>query len=289
MQSPRPFCSVVVPSRGRPRQLEHCLLALAETSYPRDRFEVVVVGDVMPPRARDRIVDRLGLVELRAEDLSPASARNLAGRHAQGEILAFTDDDCRPDAAWLEALASAVEVEPGAGAGGRTVNGLAANRWSVASQHIIDLAYAYYNGGGVAFLATNNLAVRAEEFRQIGGFDERFATAEDRDFCRRWLAHGLALRYVPEAIVYHEHELTLPGFLGQHFRYGRGAFRFHFGSGGATRRQLRSALGFHAALPGMLGRNGDARPSRLAEVTLWQAANGAGFAWEALVGATRRR
>jgi hypothetical protein len=32
---------------------------------------------------------------------------------------------------------------------------------------------------------------------------------------------------VPEAVVRHSHSLTLPGFLRQHFHYGRGAFHFH--------------------------------------------------------------
>jgi hypothetical protein len=37
----------------------------------------------------------------------------------------------------------------------------------------------------------------------------------------------LGLLYLPEAVVYHSHRLTLAGFLRQHFTYGRGAWHFH--------------------------------------------------------------
>ena len=44
---------------------------------------------------------------------------------------------------------------------------------------------------------------------------------EDREFSDRWSARGLPTLTVESAAVHHAHDLTLPGFLRQHFTYGR--------------------------------------------------------------------
>jgi GT2 family glycosyltransferase len=69
------------------------------------------------------------------------------------------------------------------------------------------------------------MAVSAEGFHQIGGFDVRFplAAAEERDLCERWFSDGRPMIYVPEACVHHAHPLTPVSFWRQHATYGRGA------------------------------------------------------------------
>src|SRR5205807_9152665 len=93
---------------------------------------------------------------------------------------------------------------------------------------LIDVGYAQNNSGPAdrRWFTTNNLAVPTAGFRAIGGFDSSFRTAEDRDFCSRWVQSGLRMSYEPRAVVEHEHRHTLQSFLGVHFTYGRGAFRY---------------------------------------------------------------
>src|SRR5262249_51289146 len=59
-----------------------------------------------------------------------------------------------------------------------------------------------------------------------GGFSETFplAAGEDHDFCHRWQHEGWETVFVPEAVVRHNHQLTLRGFGRQHFNYGRGLY-----------------------------------------------------------------
>ena len=66
-------------------------------------------------------------------------------------------------------------------------------------------------------------------FQAIGGFNMTFPLAadEDREFCDRWLHHGLPMSYAIDVRLYHAHHLTLKTFWLQHFNYGRGAFHFH--------------------------------------------------------------
>jgi GT2 family glycosyltransferase len=261
-----PAASVIVPTRRRPESLQRCLAAIEALDYPRELVEVVVVDD--------------------EEGRGPAAARNQGIARSTGELLAFTDDDCEPEPKWLALLARAIGDRERL-AGGHTVNALKANRYSAASQAITDAVYAHYNADPrkAGFLASNNLAGPKGAFERLGGFDERFALAagEDRDLCSRWLEQGGELVYVPGGVVRHSHGLDLGGFWRQHYGYGRGTY---------LQRRLRAERGndFELApsatsgiLSGAVRRTISKRsPSGLALLGVWQLANAAGFARQAL-------
>lgn len=238
-----PIFSIVIPTYNRPAQLAVCLQACARLDYPPDCFEVIVVDDG-GITSLDEVVARfdgvLKLKLLRQENAGPAAARNRGASEAGGEFLAFTDDDCSPDPKWLRALAAQFVASPECAAGGQTLNALTRNIYSTASQHLISYLFSYYNviPQAARFFPSNNLAFPTRQFRGIGGFDVSYprAAAEDRELCDRWLHHGYRMFYAAEALVYHAHDLTLRTFLGQHFRYGRGAFCFH---------QIRAQRGQH--------------------------------------------
>jgi GT2 family glycosyltransferase len=232
MNRSQPFFSIVVPTCERPIQLSRCLESLAALDYPQERFEVVVVDDGSANRL-DAVVapfqPRLSLQLLRQKNTGPAAARNFGSQHARGEFLAFTDDDCQPDAGWLRELARHCVATPDHVVGGRTVNALPQNPYSETSQAIIESVYSHFNvhPDGARFFASNNFAVSAELFRQMKGFAEDFVTSEDREFCARWRSAGRRLSYAPTAVVCHAHDLCLRSLWRQHFGYGRGARRFH--------------------------------------------------------------
>ncbi len=108
------------------------------------------------------------------------------------------------------------------------MNGAPERPFATASQSILDAVYRHCNSdpGGARFFASLNLAVPTAAFRALGGFDGRLRTAEDREFCDRWLGNGRRIAYAPEAIVRHDSHRTLAGFWGKHFQHGRGGRRF---------------------------------------------------------------
>jgi GT2 family glycosyltransferase len=194
---------------------------------------VIVVddGSKTPPEAVVRnFCDQINITLLTRPNSGPASARNTGAAHAKGEFLAFTDHDCASDPAWLKALANRFRAAPDHMIGGQTINALSENIVSTASQQLISYLYDYYNLSykRTRLFISNNLAVPAEQFRTIGGFDTSFqlAAGEDREFSDRWLHHGYQTTYAPEAMVYHAHALALLSFCGQHFNYGRGLSAF---------------------------------------------------------------
>lgn len=312
-----PTCTVVVPAHGRPRALARCLEALARLDYPADRLDVVVVDDGSPDPLRPAVeamrpgagrsdgAPRRGSAStepavrwIRQENAGPAAARNRGARAGTARFVAFTDDDCEPEAGWLARLVEALAEDPDALVGGRTVNALPDNPWSVASQQLVSYLYDYYLGpeeehdgprpGG--FLTSNNLAAAREAFLEAGGFDERFpdAAAEDRELCRRWRAGGGRLRYEPEAVVRHSHHLDALSFLKQHHRYGRGARRLHEAAGAGDGAEFEGPAFYAGLLRWPLGRLEP--PEALvtaALLALSQVAAAAGYVREAVRGVHR--
>lgn len=226
--------SIIIPTYKRPDRLVECIRSLAGLNYDRRHFEVIVVDDgsgtlaqveeVLRP-LRDKIEIRL----IEQPHAGPAAARNFGARQAAFEYLAFTDDDCRLDPEWLAAYSRQFAVSPHCLAGGDTINALADNIYSQASQLLVSYLYGYYQTKGAPFLASNNIALSRTLFDQLHGFDERFPLAggEDRDFCARAVQEGHELAFVPGAIVHHFHALSLRRFIRQHKNYGRGALFFH--------------------------------------------------------------
>ena len=226
--------SIIVPTYNRPQPLTNCLQSLANLDYPHNCFEVIVVDDgsiISLDRVVKSFQSQLDITLIHQANAGPAMARNTGANLAKGQYLGFTDDDCTLDPNWLSALENIFSKRPNALLGGKTINALPDNPYSTASQLLIDYIYDYYNlnSSQPEFFASNNFAVSRELFNQVGQFDLNFplAAAEDREFCDRWLFSGYSLYYVPQAIIYHAHDLNLPRFWRQHFNYGCGAFYFH--------------------------------------------------------------
>lgn len=291
MGDPMDF-SVVVTTRNRPVQLVALLTALSQVDYPRDRYEVLVADDGSDTPLEGAVAPLTGTLNLRLvrrEPGGPARGRNTAARLARGKYIAFTDDDCLPEPEWLREAWKALEANPGAMAGGGTVNGLPENPYSSASQFITDLVYAHYNGGetGPRFFLTNNMAAPRSQFEQLGGFDEDYVlcACEDRDLCDRWRHAGFRLVYAPLARVRHMHRLTLASYCRQHFTYGRGAVRFHKMTALRGSGRLRDHFSFHRSV-GSWFREAFRRSPGLGGVKtcglliLWQVANAAGYLYE---------
>jgi GT2 family glycosyltransferase len=241
MSRQTPYFSIVVPTYNRPRQLHACVQSLAGLDYPKDRFEVLIVDDGST-EAFDRADFNSAIPEnfriVRQPNGGPGAARNKGASLAVGDYLAFTDDDCQPQPGWLRALARASRENPEAMLGGFTCNGVSGNPCSEASAELQNWLYDWCatRNPAMRFFASSNLSLPTEAFHKLGGFETRKVrlASEDRELCGRWLAAGLCLCYVPEAVIYHYHQLDGSKFLAQHFAYGRGAFRL---------RQARAAEG----------------------------------------------
>jgi GT2 family glycosyltransferase len=275
--------TIVVPSYNRPDRLRGCLEALM--SLRGGPYDIVVVDD----GSREPLAPVCAAFDpdvrcLRQDNSGPAAARNAGAAAARSGFLAFTDDDCRPEPGWVEALLSAQSGDARRLVGGRVINLLDGNVYAAASQSLCDFLYDYFGAetGDVPFFTSNNIGCDKAAFERLGGFDRSFplAAAEDRDFGLRWSGTpGGTLVYAPGAVVGHAHNLTFRSFLRQHSNYGRGARHLHrVMDGRGDARPKIERLAFYLRLIGYpLGRPGRARLAQAALLALSQAAMISGY------------
>lgn len=250
-----PEFSVIIPTHERGETICACLDSLCRLDYPHERFEVIVVDDgsrESPHELVERYADRLPIQFERASHAGPAAARNVGAGIARGAVLVFVADDCRPEPGWLRALARHFADRPATAASGQVLNSTPESRCAEAAQLLNEYLGSWFNTEerGVGFCTPNNLAVPADSFRALGGFDPHFAYAgEDRDFCARWNEAGLRIAPCPDAVVQHVHPLSCSQFLKQQFRYGRGSLRYRRRRAERLRTPLRfERPGFYAGL-----------------------------------------
>ena len=190
------FASVIVPTRNRAALLDRLLRSMEGLSS--GEWEVIVVDDGsidgtagVAKRARER---GLPLQYLYQPWGKMGAARNLGLRHARGEIVAFTDDDCVVDRDWLHAIVAEFARHPDAlGVQGKTLTDHAA--MTPFTRQVEQLV------GGQPY-RTCNIAYRASVLRELGGFDERLIRGEDVVMGMRVLERG-SIEFAPDAIVVH--------------------------------------------------------------------------------------
>jgi glycosyltransferase involved in cell wall biosynthesis len=250
--SETPYLSVIVPTRKRNRQLGECLCSLAEQDYPRPHWEVIVVfdgEDLQPDAEISAAAGRMTVTIVTQPHAGCGMARNTGASRARGRFLVFTDDDCRFPPDWLSRYAQAFARDGESLIAGRSVNALRANPYSQTTQDIVD----YLQSRASAPVAvSNNFAVPAEGFHDIGGFHQRYyrrpPAAEDRDFSARWISAGRRIVDAPGIVVYHAHALGLRSFLRQHYNYGRGAYVLHRTPAQSAPGPGRQPAGFYLSL-----------------------------------------
>lgn len=194
-----PRWSVVIPTYDRHATLAAVLerLAPGAQALDADAYEVVVTDDARRPATRAFLAERFPWARyVEGPSRGPAANRNHGAAVARGEWLAFTDDDTLPAREWLAAYARAAAANPRAEAlEGRT---------TCPGGFGTPMHYAPVNETGGRFWSCN-VAVRADTFRRVEGFDEGFTVAhmEDQDLRERLRWMGVTTVWVPDAHVEH--------------------------------------------------------------------------------------
>ena len=208
-----PDVSVVIASHGRPIRLRWLLNALEEQTLQPDRWDVTVVHDYDTGTAA-RIFDdhdltrqgRLHQASITGDRASPARQRNIGWRTATGALVAFVDDDCRPEPRWLERLVEEAGHHPGAFVQGATrPDPFERDVFAAPHPHTVRAEPPS------RFAQTCNILYPRSLLEQLGGFEERLVTGEDFDLSLRARRLGAPHIGAPEAVVFHAVEaMTLP-------------------------------------------------------------------------------
>jgi GT2 family glycosyltransferase len=217
---PWPSMSVVVCTHNGGRTMRDCCEGLRKLEYP--RFEVIVVNDGSTDETAE-IVREYGFRLINTENCGLSNARNTGREAATGEIIAYLDDDARPDPQWLTYLASAFLNTAYAAVGGPNI--------APPGDGPIADCVAHAPGGPVHVLLSDleaehipgcNMAFRKTALEAVGGFDPQFRVAgDDVDVCWRLQQHGFKLGFSPGAMVWHHRRNSVRAYWRQQKGYGR--------------------------------------------------------------------
>ncbi len=217
---------VVVNYRGADDTIT-CVRGLQELDWPADRLEVVVVENASGDDSASRIRAACpGVVLVEAgSNTGFAGGCNLGVAHSTGEYVAFLNNDARPHPRWVAEAVAVLDVTPDVGAVASKVLDWEGERIDYVDGSLtwFGMGYkrevedvddgTYQTPRDVLFGTGAAMFVRAELFREIGGFDERFFMFyEDVDLGWRLNLLGHRVRYVPGSVAYHRHHATMNKF-----------------------------------------------------------------------------
>lgn len=281
-----PGVAVVLCTRDRPELLRGALEALVPALRPQD--EAVVVDSASSGPESRVVAERLGLRVVRCDRPGLSRARNAGVAATSRPVVAFTDDDCRPDPRW-PAVVERAFTDPHVGlvtgrvlAVGQGTGTRLSTRDATAPRRFRGPTRPGLVGHGA------NMALRRTALDQLGGFDELLGAggplraADDWDVFWRVLRLGWEAVYEPDSVVTHDQWRTRRAALRVRYGYALGA-----GALGVKALRLSDPLG-RRILADRLLRQGAERAlrglvRRRPELVLDAAANLAG----GLVGAAR--
>jgi glycosyltransferase involved in cell wall biosynthesis len=239
-----PMVSVIICTRGRTEILERAVSSVIKSNYP--RFELILIDQNRDDRI-ERILGTL-LKDQRIRHIKSATqgvgtARNIGMRNTQGEIVAFTDDDCEVMSDWINELVRAFQSDQKVG----VVLGKV-----LAGPHDSNTGFIPAYFPKAPFLACSIrekhkvegigacMGIRKTTWTALRGFDEYMGSGaplksgEDTDFIVRTLLSGYYVYETPEVAVVHHSFRTWEESqqLIKNYMYGFGAmFVKHFKSG----------------------------------------------------------
>ncbi len=220
MDRPWPKISVVVCTYNGKRLIRDCCEGLREVTYP--NFEVLMVDDGSTDGVGE-IPKEFGFKVIRTPNQGLSRARNVGMENASGEIIAYLDDDARPDPHWLHYLAHTYMTSNHVAVGGPNIP-------PPGDGPIADCV-ANAPGGPIHVLITDeiaehipgcNFSVRRDALMSIQGFDGTFRIAgDDVDCCWRLQDAGGTIGFSPAAMVWHHRRNSMKAYLKQQTNYGR--------------------------------------------------------------------
>ncbi len=205
--------SILIPVKDGAAYLRKTLPALAVGLEPGD--EVLVSDDGSRDDAAAVAAAHGARFLPHAENTGPAGARNRAARVARSALLVFLDADVRVHAETLHRLRHALDDASLVAAFGSYDARPEAGAWVSVYKNLAHHFVHQRSGGEASTFWAGCGVIRADVFRDLGGFDEgyRRPSIEDVELGYRLRAAGHRIRLLPEIQVTHLKEWSLGSWL----------------------------------------------------------------------------
>ena len=196
--------SVIIAVKNQAKLLEQCLECLSRQDY--HSFEIIIVDNdsaMAESQQIEWLCDKYQARYLHESHPGAYAARNRGLLAAAGDVIAFTDADCRPDRQWLSNGLFILETMQADIIAGH-INFAFSQSPPPLGEYLDSLSYlnqqAYAAEG---YGAGANLFVRRSVFDAVGLFRADVVNVGDREWGQRATKAGFKLQYSVFAIVTH--------------------------------------------------------------------------------------
>ncbi len=225
-----PVVSIIIPVRNEAGLLRNCLESISNLDYPKEQIEVIV-ADGMSTDDTAGVAKKYGAKVICNEKKTVSPGRNIAFRHAAGEIIAFTDADCIVDKNWLRNSLKYFQDNSIACVGGPNLTpqdegdfgkavGFVFNQkiFSAGSVHARELK----DIREVRSIPGCNAVYRKDALEKVMPIDESLLTCDDTELNQRLIDNGYKLLYTPDIFVRHYRRPSPKRLFKQMYRYAIG-------------------------------------------------------------------
>ncbi|MBU0729475.1 MAG: glycosyltransferase [Proteobacteria bacterium] len=227
--------SIIIPVYNAGKTLADLLTSLKNQTFS-GLFEIILIDDCSTDDSVS-IVKQFDVTIIESpKNQGPAVCRNVGAQRATGEILVFTDSDCRVDASWLDTIRKRFEKGETEAVMGRLVlpsstylgDSISALGFPAGGLVGYEKIWPVDQNGYTESLSTCNCAMSREVFHEAGGFDETFPYpgGEDTLLAYSLRKSGHRIQYCPEIIVHHAPRTSFMGFLRWQYRRGVSSYLF---------------------------------------------------------------
>lgn len=225
MYDMKPFVSIIIPVLNGEKSAGVCVESILELDY--NNFELIIVDN----GSKDRTVEIIKSYQQKHNNIklyfekikSSYASRNLGIKNAKGDIIAFTDIDCKVDKKWLTKLIESFVNDSVGGVAGEILSEDAKNLIERYTTKAGVLSQSKNMSSDFPFAATANVAYRKKVFDEIGLFDEKMISGGDVDLSwRMQLNTNYNLVFNKDAIILHKHRSAMKDLFKQSFKYGYG-------------------------------------------------------------------
>jgi len=216
-----PLVSVIVPAFNEAENIPLLVSSLRQQDYPREKIEILIVDNNSTDNTEE-VIRAEGLKYLREETPGNSYAsRNLAIKHSRGEILAFTDGDCRVDPAWIKNGVKCLKENNADMAAGNSVYEFPRNSVSgrYSRRYFGRQEYLAENWNASA---TNNLFMTRKVIEKTGLFDQRFRYGGDTHYTSNAGKQGFRMVFCRDACIHHHAHAGIKEIAKKWWRTGFG-------------------------------------------------------------------
>jgi glycosyltransferase involved in cell wall biosynthesis len=215
----QPRVSIMLPGYRSTNTIVDCLCGLREQTF-RD-FEVIIVNSSQDDETHRLVEENFpeAIFEQVSERLLPHAARNRGAAVARGDLLVFTDPDCRPHRDWLARLIEAHDAGHQLVCGAIELNDDA--KWFERGVHLCKYSFrlSHLHPGATWIAGTANASCTRAVWNAIGPFDGK-CFAGDALFSWRATERGWNPWFAPNAVVVHRYRGSTGSLIRERFLRG---------------------------------------------------------------------